>query len=79
MIVPIARTLRGIHDRLEHQRNEGNEEEVVNEELGRSPERRRRILSNGIGTGIFGGGRAGVGSRIGRGRGGGGEASVEGI
>lgn len=70
-------TFGGVNYGLEHQRNEDNEEEVVDEELGCAPEGCRCILGNGVGAGIFGGGWSRV--RSGRGSCRGGEASVEGI
>lgn len=72
-------TLRSIHDRLEHQRNECNEEKVIDEELGRTPERSGCALGDSIGAGIFRGGRSRVSGSVARGGGGGGKASVEGV
>ena len=72
-------TFRGIHNGLEHQGNERNEEEVINEELGRPPERSRSALGDGIGASIFRGWRSRVRGSVGRGGGGRGETSVESV
>ena len=72
-------TLRNIHHRLEHQRHQHNEHHVVDEELGRIPPRRRRVVGNGIRAGIFARGRSRVSSGP-EGRGGrGGESRIQGI
>lgn len=72
-------TLRGIHNGLEHQRNECNEEKIIDEELRCAPERSRCILGNGIGASIFRGERSRVSGSVGRSGGGRGKTSVEGI
>ena len=74
-----APTLGSINHSLEHQWNEHNEEYVVDKELRRTPKRRRGILSDGVGTTIFGGGRSRVSSDVGRSRSRSREASVEGV
>lgn len=54
-------TLGGINYGLEHQRDERYEKEVIDDELGRAPERCTGILGNGSGAGIFCGGSRVVG------------------
>lgn len=72
-------TLRGIHDSLKHQRNECDEEKVIDEELRRAPERSGCALGDSIGASIFRRGGSRVSGSVARGGGGGGKASIEGV
>lgn len=72
-------TLRDINHRLEHQRHQNDEHQIVDEELRCMPVWRRSAAGNGTRAGIFARSRSRVGSSFERSGGRCGESSIQGI